>query len=195
VSTAAAVALIARAKADCVAVTAEVAPHHLTFTEEVLEGYDAVFRVNPPLREKSDVEALAEAITVGTIDCVATDHAPHTSSDKEQEFDLAPPGMIGLETAFAAVRTAVPDLPLADLVERFSTAPARILGMSGDFGGPLAEGRPAHLSVLDPDAAWDVTAADLAGRSRNCPWIGRRLRGRVLMTLYRGEVTFDGRGR
>ena len=189
VSTAAAVDLIRDAKARGVAVTAEVTPHHLFFTEERLEDYDTVFRVNPPLREKGDLEALRAGLADGTIDAVATDHAPHTSADKEREFDLAPPGMIGLETAFAAVSTALDDFSLETLVERMSTAPARILGLGDEFGGALAEGRPAHLAVVEPDSEWVVRPSDLRSRSRNCPFVGERLRGRVRYTMYQGRVT------
>lgn len=187
VSTAAAVELIRQAKARGVAVTAEVTPHHLFFTEEVLEGYDTVFRVNPPLREKSDVEALRAALADGTIDCVATDHAPHAAADKEVEFDKAAPGMIGLETAFAVVRTALPELPLEILVERMSTAPARILGLD-HIGGPIVEGAPAFLAVVEPSAPWEVAPGDLRSRSRNCPWIGWELQGRVRATVYQGRL-------
>jgi dihydroorotase len=190
VSTAAAVDLIRSAKAKGTSVTAEVTPHHLFYTEEALVGYDPVFRINPPLREKSDVEALREALVDGTIDCVATDHAPHAAADKERELDLASPGVIGLETAFAAVRTAVPQLDLDTIVERMSGAPARVLGMGDELGGPIAVGRPANLTVLDPDAIWDVRGSDLRSRARNCPWIGERLRGRVRMTVFGGRVSY-----
>ena len=193
-STAIAVDLVRRAKAEGVDVTAEVTPHHLTFTEEVLVTYDPLYRVNPPLREKGDVEALREGLIDGTIDAVATDHAPHAAADKEREFDLAPPGVIGLETAFAALRTAVPDLDLATLVERMSSSPARIIGLSGEFGGPLAEGRKAHLAVVEPEADWEVGPQHLRSRSSNCPWLGRAVRGRVRFTVYRGHLTHRADG-
>jgi dihydroorotase len=192
VSTAGSVALIRTAKAAGVRVTAEVTPHHLALTEETARTYDPVYRVAPPLRTKADVEALRDALVDGTIDCVATDHAPHTLESKEREWDAAPNGMIGLETALSVVLTET-GLSLPNVVERMSTAPARIRGLA-EHGGPLVDGAPANLVVFDPEMRWTVDPASGASRSRNTPFAGRELRGKVLHTLYDGRFTVrDGR--
>jgi dihydroorotase len=189
------VELVRRARAEGVRVTAEVTPHHLSFVDEDLATYDTNLKVNPPLRSTEDREALRSALADGTIDAVATDHAPHAVEDKEVEFDQAPPGTIGLETALAAVLTYLVEPGLLDLVraiEALSTSPARILG-AREHGGPIEPGRPAHLVVLDPSAEW-VVEAPFASRSRNSAFLGRRLRGRVVHTVYDGElVVADGK--
>jgi dihydroorotase len=187
VSTAGSVALIRAAKAAGAPVSAEVTPHHLVLTEDAVRTYDPVYKVAPPLRTKQDVEALREALVDGTIDCVATDHAPHAQEDKEREWDAAPPGMIGLETALAIVN-AEAGLSLTQLVDRMSTRPARIRGLAG-HGGPLVEGAPANITVFDPGATWTVEPAALASRSRNTPFAGRALKGRVVHTIYGGRFT------
>jgi dihydroorotase len=187
VSTAGSVELIRMAKQRGVRVTAEVTPHHLSLTDELIAGYDPVFKVAPPLRAREDVEALREALADGTIDCVATDHAPHAPEDKEREFDLAPCGMLNLETALGVVLTST-DLPLLRLVEAMSTAPARTRGLDG-HGGPVDVGARADLVVFDPAATWRVDAQKLASKSRNTPFAGRELRGRVIHTMYRGRFT------
>jgi dihydroorotase len=191
VSTAGAVELLRSAKARGVRVTAEATPHHLTLTDTLCASFDPVYKVSPPLRTRADVEALRRGLADGTIDCVATDHAPHPREEKEREFDQAPPGMIGLETALAVLLTelvAPGILPLTALVERMSTAPARILGLEG-HGGPLAPGRPATLVCFDPEARWTVDPARLASRSENTPYAGRELQGRVVHTMLRGRFT------
>ena len=191
VSTAGSVALIRAAKAAGARVSAEVTPHHLCLTEDVVRGYDPVFKVAPPLRTKADVEAMREALEDGTIDCVATDHAPHPAEEKEREWDAAPNGMIGLETALAVVLTET-GLSLRDVVERMSVAPARIRRLAGQ--GSLADGAPANMTVFDPDARWTVEASRMASKSKNTPFAGHEVRGKVLHTLYEGRFTVrDGR--
>ena len=196
-SSAGSVELVRAAKAAGLAVTAEVTPHHLALTDELLPTYDTSLRINPPLRAAADRDALRAALADGTIDAVATDHAPHAPEEKEVEFDQAPPGTIGLETALAVVLTelvapGILDLPRA--ITALSTAPARILGAAG-HGGPIAHGAPANLALIDPMATWTV-AAPFASRSRNSAFAGRQLRGRVVATFLRGEpVVLEGAAR
>ncbi len=189
-TTEAALRLIAGAKDDGLRVTAEVTPHHLFFDHTAVAGTDPAFKVNPPLRTKDDVRALREALRTGLVDCVATDHAPHADHEKDVPFEEAPPGMIGLETAAAAVQTAV-GLGAADFYERLSAAPARIGGLAA-HGRPVAAGNPAHLCVFDPAAEW---APDhFESRSQNSPFRGVRLIGRPRYTIYAGGVTYaDGK--
>jgi len=197
-STAGAVELVRAAKANGVRVTAEAAPHHFTLTDAAVTGYDPVFKVNPPLREKSDVEAIKRGLADGTVDAIATDHAPHAREDKEVEFAMAPPGMLGLETALGLAITELVEpghLTLAQAVERLTAGPARCRRLPG-HGGPVAAGAPANLTVFDPAARWTVRADRLASRSRNTPYAGRELRGKVVHTLLRGRFTVrDGTGR
>jgi len=191
VSTAGSVELIRVAKAKGINVTAEVTPHHLSLTDTLVASFDPVYKVAPPLRTRADIEALREALADGTIDCVATDHAPHSREDKEKEFDKAPPGMLGLETALAVLITelvAPGFLTLIDLIDRMSVAPARIRGLDG-HGGPIGEGTRATIVVFDPEARWIVDPARLASRSDNTPFAGRELQGKVVHTLLRGRFT------
>ncbi|HEV2070398.1 MAG TPA: dihydroorotase [Acidimicrobiales bacterium] len=191
-STAGSLTLVRSAKADGVAVTAEAAPHHFTLTAAATAGYDPVFKVNPPLRTDADVTAVRAGLADGTIDAIATDHAPHPPEAKERPFDQAPPGMLGLETALALGLTEL-DLPVEHLLGLLSWQPARIAGLEADHGGPLGAGRPANLCVIDPDASWVVEPERLASRSRNTPYAGRTLTGRVRHTIFRGEpVVIDG---
>jgi dihydroorotase len=194
-SAAGSVELVRRAKAAGLRVTAEVTPHHLAFTDDHLVGYDTNFKVRPPLRSSEDRDALCDAIADGTIDAVATDHAPHAVEEKEAEFDASPPGTIGLETALAAILTHLVEpgtLSLSRAIEAMSTAPARILGASA-HGGPIQVGRPANVVLFDPAAEWTVEAP-FASKSRNSMFLGRRLRGRVVHTILRGElVVADGK--
>jgi dihydroorotase len=191
-STARSVELVRAAKADGVHVTAEAAPHHFCLTEEALRGYDPVFKVNPPLRTPSDVAAIKAGLADGTIDAIATDHAPHPTEAKERPIDDAPPGMLGLETALG-VAGAELDLPLADVLAAMSWKPAAIAGVADRHGGPIEPGRPANLTVFDPDETWTVKPAALASRSRNTPYAGRTLRGRIRHTIFRGTtVVRDG---
>lgn len=190
VSTAGSVELIRRAKAQGLPVTAEATPHHMVLTDAELTSYDTNFKVNPPLRSAADVEALRRGLAEGTIDAVATDHAPHAGQEKEAEFELAPPGMIGLETALAAVLHELVGggaLSLFEAVRRMSTTPARILGLEGQ-GGPLTPGTPANLTVFDPDARWVVDPSRFTSLSRNSPWAGRQLTGKVLHTVSGGRL-------
>jgi dihydroorotase len=191
-STAGSVELVRRAKADGVTVTAEAAPHHFSLTDEQLRGYDARFKVNPPLRTRADVEAVQAGLADGTIDAIATDHAPHPADQKERPLDEAPPGMVGLETALG-VALAELDLPVADVIAALSWRPASIAGVSDRHGRPVAVGEPANLAVVDPDVRWQVRPAQLASRSHNTPYAGRGLRGRVRHTIFRGApVVIDG---
>ena len=191
-STAGSVAILGAARRSGVAVTAEVAPHHFTLTDECCASYDAVFKVNPPLRTAADVTAVRAALAAGAVDAIATDHAPHTADAKDRAFEEAPPGMLGLETALALALTEL-DLPVAEVLALLSWRPARIAGIDGTHGGPVAPGRPANLCVFDPAAIWTVDASGGASRSRNTPYVGRRLRGRVRHTLLAGEpVVIDG---
>jgi dihydroorotase len=195
-STAAALELVRRARADGVAVTAEVAPHHFVLTDECVLTYDPVFKVNPPLRPETDRLAVLGALADGTVDAIATDHAPHSPEAKDLPFDEAAPGMLGLETALS-LALGETGLGLERVLALLSWQPAAIAGLDGghggEQGGPLAPGAPANLCVIDPEATWTVDPARLASRSRNTPYAGRRLQGRVRHTVFRGEpVVVDG---
>jgi dihydroorotase len=188
-SSAGSVELVRRAKAEGLAVTAEVTPHHLALTDEDLTGYDTNRKVNPPIRTAEDRDALRAGLADGTIDAVATDHAPHAVEEKEREFDQAPPGTIGLETALAAVLTELVEpgtITLPQAIAAMSSNPARILG-AADHGGPMEPGRPAHLVAFDPQAEW-VVEPPFASRSRNSAFLGRTLRGKAIHTMYRGHL-------
>jgi dihydroorotase len=191
-STAGSVAAVRAAKAEGLSVTAEAAPHHFTLTDAEVATYDTVFKVNPPLRPPADVDAVKAGLVDGTIDAIATDHAPHAPEDKDVPFDHARPGMVGLETALALALTEL-DLPIEAVLRLLSWEPARIAGLESSHGGPVAEGRPANLCVFDPAATWVVDPDALHSRSRNTPYAGRKLTGRVRHTLLRGEpVVVDG---
>ncbi|CAN5729392.1 dihydroorotase [soil metagenome] len=187
-SAAGSVQLVRAAKADGLPVTAEVTPHHLSLTDELLATFDANYKVNPPLRTTADVEALRAGLADGTIDAIATDHAPHTAETKEQPLDMAPPGMLGLETALG-VALAHLDMPLVDVIAALSWKPAAIAGVEDRHGGPIEPGRPANLVVFDPDERWEVAPARLASLSRNTPYRGVKLRGRVRHTLFDARPT------
>jgi dihydroorotase len=195
VSTAGSVELIRAAKARGLRVSAEVTPHHLSLEDELIRSYDPVLKVNPPLRTREDVEALRAALIDGTIDCVATDHAPHAAETKDQEWEHAPCGMLGLETAFAVVNTelvATGRLEPLTAIARMTTGPAAVRDV-GAHGGGIEAGRAANLAVLDPHAAWTVDADRLHSRARNSPFHGRQLEGRAVHTLLRGRFTLrDG---
>ena len=195
VSSARSVELVRRAKRDGVRVTAEVTPHHLVFTDDDLVDYDTNFKVNPPLRTSEDRDALRMGVADGTIDVIATDHAPHAVEEKESEFDLSPPGTIGLETAFAAVLTHLVAPGIVELtraIEAMSAAPARILGASGQ-GGTIEAGQPANLMVFDPTSTWMVEAP-FVSKARNSAFLGGELTGRVRHTMLRGVLTLaDGK--
>lgn len=198
VSTAGSVEVIRWAKARGVRITAEVTPHHLWLTDESARGYDARFKVNPPLRTGEDVAVLRAALADGTIDAVATDHAPHPAEAKRSEWSAAAMGMVGLETAVLVVQAAMIETGLVGWpeVERaMSRRPAQIGGLTG-AALPIAAGRPADLVLLDPTARRRFDVGDLAGKSTNSPYLGQQLPGRVVATLFRGEPTvLDGRVR
>jgi len=185
-STRRSIALVAAAKAEGLPVTCEATPHHFTLTDERCASYDPVFKVNPPLRTDDDVAAVRAGLADGTVDCIATDHAPHAPEAKEQPFDQAAPGMLGLETALALALTHL-DLPIAEVLALLSWRPAAVLGVGDTHGGPIEPGRSANLCVVDPAATWTVDAAALASRSRNTPYAGMTLTGRVRHTLLAGE--------
>ncbi|MBK9127300.1 MAG: dihydroorotase [Phycisphaerales bacterium] len=186
VSTAGAVELVRAAKAKGLRVTCEVCPHHLLMTDEICAGYDSVYKVNPPLRSRADVDACIEGVRDGTIDCLVTDHAPHGKEDKEREFQYAPFGMIGLETALplyieALVAPGVIDWPR--LVRMLSTRPAELLGVTG---GTLREGAPADVTLIDPERIWTIDAEQFRSKSRNTPWNKHTVRGKAVGTLVDG---------
>ena len=190
VSTARAVELVRRAKAEKVFVTAEVTPHHLALTDETVEGYNTNFKMNPPLRAREDVEALRQALKEGIIDCVATDHAPHTDEDKMREFDDAPFGVIGLETALAVILTELhhgAKWPLADIVRVMSGRPAEILKLTKDFGR-IEKGDEANLVLVDVAREWIVSTKELESKSRNSCFMHRKLKGKVAATICAGKL-------
>jgi dihydroorotase len=195
VSTAETVALIRAAKAQGTRVTAEVTPHHFTLSDDAVATYDPVYKVNPPLRTKVDIEALRAGLADGTIDAIATDHAPHPPESKEQEWTAAPCGMLGLETALAVTLTELVRpgvLTLSQAIAALSTRPARSRDIV-DHGGPIEPGAPANLVLFDPEAQWTVDPRASQSLSRNTPFVGRQLWGRVCHTLLRGRFTFrDG---
>lgn len=191
-STARSVDLVRAAKADGLPVTAEVTPHHLALTEEMLTGFDPVYKVNPPLRSMHDIRALKNGLRDGTIDAIATDHAPHARRDKELPLDQAPPGMLGLETALGVVLAEL-DMELHEIVALMSTNPATIAGIAPLHGGEIVPLAPANLCVFDPGHIWQVDPGRLASKSTNTPFVGRRLRGKVRHTVFRGDaVVIDG---
>jgi len=186
-STRGSIDLVRQAKAKGLRVTAEAAPHHFTLTHASTQGYDPLFKVNPPLRTDDDVAAVKEGLADGTIDAIATDHAPHAQELKEAPFDEAPPGMLGLETALALAITEL-GLPIERVFALLSWQPARIAGIDDEHGGPIEAGRPANLTVVDTSTTWTVDPLKLASRSRNTPFTGLTLTGRVRSTILRGEV-------
>lgn len=191
-TTAGGVEIIRWAKARGIQVTAEVTPHHLLLTDELARSYDPIFKVNPPLRTERDVLALREGLADGTIDIVATDHAPHSAEYKECEWQHAAFGMIGLETALSIVwQTMVESklLTIADLQQRMSTKPAEI-GRYRDHGGVIAEGALANLTIFDPTKSWKVDRDLVASKSKNTPFHGMEISGSVLATFLNGELTW-----
>ena len=196
VSTAGSVEILRWAKAKGIRVTAEVTPHHLLLTDDLVTGYDPVYKVNPPLRTAGDVAALRAALADGTIDAVATDHAPHSLEDKETEWGAAAFGMLGLETALGVVAEAMVSTGLLDwagVADRMAVRPARIGRLNG-HGGPLEPGAPANVVLLDPAATVTVDPGSLASRSRNTPYAGMTLPTRVVATFLRGRPTvLDGK--
>jgi dihydroorotase len=186
-STAGSVGMVRAAKAGGLPVTAEATPHHFSLTDAACATYDANFKVHPPLRTAADVLAIKEGLADGTIDAIATDHAPHTPDAKERPFDQAPPGMLGLETALAIALDEL-DLPLAEILALLSWRPAAIAGMSGRHGRPVEDGNPANLAIIDPDIRWVVSGREMASKAVNTPFEGRELTGKVRHTVFNGEV-------
>ncbi|MFP4623047.1 MAG: dihydroorotase [Gemmatimonadota bacterium] len=190
VSTRRGVELIRASKARGAHVTAEGTPHHFALTDEAVVGYRTDAKVNPPLRPADDREAVREGLRDGTLDCIATDHAPHHYDEKEQAFDDAPFGLVGLETALGLAVTELVEpgiLSLSDLIDRMSAAPARAFNLPG---GTLAQGAPGDVTVFDPSEEWTVDPAAFASKSRNTPFAGRTLRGRARMTVVGGRVVW-----
>jgi len=185
-----AVRLLREAKSRGLQVSAEVTPHHLALTHESLLGYDTACKVNPPLRTDEDREALQQALADGTIDCIATDHAPHSQLEKDCEFQAASPGMIGLETTVPVLLELVTQGTLKPLrlIEALSTSPARIARIDG---GSLAVGAAADIAVIDPSLDWTVEASSLCSRSSNSPWLRRTVRGRTVLTLVDGRTIYE----
>ena len=191
-STMRSVELVRAAKRDGLAITAEVTPHHLSLTQELLSSYNPVFKVNPPLRSIEDIRALKAGLLDGTIDAIATDHAPHPRRDKEMSLDMAPPGMLGLETALGVV-LAEGGCEIRDVVALMSWNPAKIARIDAEHGRDVVAGIKANLCVFDPQLTWSVDPERLASKSINTPYVGRTLRGRVRHTMFKGTATvIDG---
>jgi dihydroorotase len=189
-STSGAARAVREAKARGVPVTAEVTPHHLLLTHEALLGYDTACKVNPPLREPEDIEALRRALADGTIDCIATDHAPHGILDKQVEFAEAAPGMIGLELCLPLLLGLVREgaLPLARLIDALTAAPARVVGLPAPR---IKEGVRADLVLVDPHVRWTIDPSRLHSKSKNTPFVGRTVQGRVALTLCEGRILHE----
>ncbi len=186
------VELIRFAKSQGIQVTAEACPHHFTLTDEAVKTFDTNTKVNPPLRTQEDVDAIKAGLKDGTIDCIVTDHAPHTAEEKEMDYDHAPYGMIGLETAVGLTITELVEkgvLSWTQMAGRMSAAPARIVGLTNK--GVINEGADADITVIDPDKVWEVRKEDIVSKSKNSPFIGRKLKGSVAATIYGGKVTYQ----
>ncbi len=186
-STAGSVKLVRSAKKRGVRVTAEVTPHHLTLDDSMIESFDTSLKVNPPLREKKDIKALREALADGTIDCIATDHAPHNQVDKQVEFDLAPPGMIGLGAAFAHLHTELVvkgKMKLEELIFLMTSKPAGVLGLEAGY---LRAGGPADLALIDPDEEWTYGREHIRSKSINTPLLGSEFKGKVQGIFLAGK--------
>ena len=186
------VELIRFAKSQGIAVTAEACPHHFTLTDEAVKTFDTNTKVNPPLRTREDVDAIKEGLKDGTIDCIVTDHAPHTAEEKEMDYDHAPYGMIGLETAVGLTVTELVEkkvLSWTQMAERMSAAPARITGLANK--GIIREGMDADITIIDPEKVWEVRKEDIVSKSKNSPFIGRKLKGAVVTTIYGGKTTYQ----
>ncbi len=190
---------IRAAKARGVKVTCEVTPHHLALTDEAVRGFDPNFKMNPPLRTADDVVACKAGLADGTIDCLATDHAPHGLEEKELEFSAAPSGIIGLETALAIYiqeLIATDLLTWPQLIEKLTANPATILNLAGR--GTLAVGSVADVTLIDPSLAWTVDVNQFVSKARNCPWNGRNVKGKAVVTVVRGALKYmdsSARGR
>ncbi|GIV19875.1 MAG: dihydroorotase [Armatimonadota bacterium] len=193
VSTAGAVQIIRWAKQMGAPVTAETCPHYFALTDEACLGYNTSAKMNPPLRTQADCDAIIEGLRDGTIDAIATDHAPHAAYEKAQEFALAPFGIVGLETAFAVSYTELVStgrMSLSQLVEKMSCQPAKVLGLPG---GTLAPGSPADVALFDPNRKWTVRASEFRSKSRNTPFEGWELQGKPVLTMVAGKVVYHER--
>ncbi|MBI2350485.1 MAG: dihydroorotase, partial [Deltaproteobacteria bacterium] len=194
VSSARSVELIRRAKRDGVKVSCDVTPHHLVLTEDAVRRFDTNAKMNPPLRGEKDMKALQAGLSDGTIDAVATDHAPHAGFEKEVEFDYAPFGVIGLQTSFSVVFTYMVEkglITLSQLVERMSLSPAKLLGVRG---GSISAGNEADIAILNPDEEWVVTKENLESGCKNSPFLGWKLKGLVTDVLVKGKIVLrDGK--
>ncbi len=189
-SAAGTVELVRSAKQEGLPVTTEVTPHHLLLTDEMCAGYDANFKMNPPLRSQADLQACLEGVRDGTIDCLVTDHAPHVNSEKELGFQEAPFGIVGLETALPLFIKALIDTEVLDwprLIAAMSTRPAQLLGVAG---GTLKVGSPADVTLIDPQAEWTIDAERIRSKSRNTPFDGWPVRGRATATIVDGEIRY-----
>lgn len=183
--------IIRQAKARGIAVSCETAPHYWTLTDEFVEKCGANAKMNPPLREPEDISAIKQGLADGTIDCIATDHAPHTDTEKNVEFQLAPFGIVGLETALALAVThlVIPGhITLERMIALMTIAPARILGLPA---GTLEPGSPADITLFDPEKEWTVDPAQFASKGKNTPFAGMTLRGKVRMTLCDGVIVYQ----
>ena len=186
-------AIIRALKAHGAKVTCETCPQYFTLTEEELLRQGTLARVNPPLRTAADVAAIKEGLRDGTIDCIATDHAPHSAEEKARPLETAPSGMVGLETAFALALTELYHggvLSLTELIGKMTANPARVLGVPG---GALVPGAVADLTLFDLNETWTIDPADFRSRGRNTPFGGRQVRGRVKYTLVGGKIVYDHR--
>ena len=191
ISTAGAIELVRLAKNKGLKVTAEVTPHHFTLTDEAVIGYNTNAKMNPPLRSKKDLNAIIEGLADGTIDVIATDHAPQDITEKEVEFDKAANGIIGLETALPLSLRLVSDnmLSMAELVKKLSANPARLLGL--DCKGTLKVGADADISIVDLEKEWVVDARLLKSKSKNTPFDGWKMKGKVVKTIVAGKVVYE----
>jgi dihydroorotase len=191
ISSATSVDIIRRAKQRKVRISAEATPHHLALTDDALADYDTNFKMNPPLRTEEDRLALIEGIRDGTLDCIGTDHAPHTDYEKDMEFDYAPNGIVGLETALSVVLQILhhdAGLSLLDTIALMTTKPAALVGLEA---GSLGEGSPADIVIIDPERLWTVTPETLHSKSANSPWLGRELKARARTTIVGGRVVYE----
>ncbi len=185
--------LVQWAKEQGIPVTCEVTPHHLTLTHEAVKSYDTNTKVNPPLRTQEDRDALIEALSQGVIDCIASDHAPHSLKEKDVEYDIAAFGISGIETALALVLRMVHEEKLSPLraIEAMSTIPARIMDLEG---GSLKVGSPAHITIIDPERTWTVRKEELVSKGKNSPFLGWDLKGKAVLTMVKGEVVWTSKG-
>ena len=190
ISTAGSVRMVREAKARGLKVTAEACPHHFTLTEELTRGYNTHAKMNPPLRTSQDVQAIKEGLRDGTIDVIATDHAPHATQEKQQEFTEAPFGIVGLETALPLTLALVEEgvLTLESAVDKLATAPAKAFSLNA---GTLAVGAPADLAIVDPGLEWEVDPSRFRSKSRNTPFAGWKVKGRVTTTIVSGRVVYE----